>query len=411
MLKVNITKRNRSRKLKSGKVVKHSRYVVQWRDPQTDARRQSFFELRKDAEEKRAEVIASVMRGNYSSQKKQLTVAEAVTSWLEGRRSAEIRQNTYDHYVTVSHYIIGPLLARSDREKRIRSGKGTKPEDARYIECLGKKSVFKLTTREIRAWHQVISAEVGLYSANKAKQFLKASLDRAAEDCEFRPPAMPTGLPRRRDKVKKDLLTQEQVKTLLRQAHSDPYGIYYAFPFYVGTRPSEQLGLLWEDVDFENNRIHIRRMQEKNGVIVELTKTASGKRSVGIPQALSQMLREWKLRCPRDENNNLHRVFPGIGWLQRIPPRRVGGGGPLLYCNFRTRFWNPALKRASLPHVGPHTARHSFISMLQMKGVEVAMAAKLAGHKNPSVTLGYYTHAMSDMDEAIDKLAEALALN
>lgn len=249
-----------------------------------------------------------------------------------------------------------------------------------------------------------------MYSANKAKQFLKAALDLAAEEYEFRPPAMPSGLPRRRDKIKKDVLTPDQVKTLLRQAHDDPYGIYYAFPFYVGTRPSEQLGLLWEDVDFENNKIHIRRMQEKDGTIVELTKTASGKRSVGMTPALSRMLREWKLRCPRNENKELHRVFPGIGWYQAFPPRRVGGGGPLIYCNFRTRFWNPALKRAELPHVGPHTARHFFISMMQMQGIEVAVAAKLAGHKNPSVTLGYYTHALRDTDEAIDRLGKALAL-
>jgi len=32
--------------------------------------------------------------------------------------------------------------------------------------------------------------------------------------------------------------------------------IYVAVPFLAGTRSSEQLGLLWEDVDFDANVIH-----------------------------------------------------------------------------------------------------------------------------------------------------------
>ena len=37
-------------------------------------------------------------------------------------------------------------------------------------------------------------------------------------------------------------------------------GIYYAFPFLTGVRPSEQLALQWRDVDFASGAIHIRRM-------------------------------------------------------------------------------------------------------------------------------------------------------
>ncbi len=42
--------------------------------------------------------------------------------------------------------------------------------------------------------------------------------------------------------------------------------------------------------------------------------------------------------------------------------------------------------------------------MLQTSGVDVATAAKLAGHKTPNVTLQYYTHSLHDGREAVNAL-------
>ena len=67
----------------------------------------------------------------------------------------------------------------------------------------------------------------------------------------------------------------------------------------------------------------------------------------------------------------------------------------------------PTLARLGLPAVSPHSARHAFISTLQAHGVDVATAAKLAGHKSPAVTLGFYTHSVSDADAAVSVLDRA----
>jgi integrase len=85
----------------------------------------------------------------------------------------------------------------------------------------------------------------------------------------------------------------------------------------------------------------------------------------------------------------------------------MGGGGPLIYQNFRNRFWTPALKKLPVPYVTPHSARHSFISILQAQGVEVGLVAKLAGHANATVTLGHYTQAVRGGEEAMVKLQQA----
>ena len=253
------------------------RYVLNWRDPRTGSREQRFFERQKDAQEKRAELVAAYERGTYSAACKTVTVADAVAAWLDGKRGV-VRPNTFASYEFQARYVTGPLLPAEAREAIVRSGTGAKP-NARPLELLGHVKAQELTTRHIRAWHKQITEEVSVYSANRALAILRAALALAAEDHEFRPPAMPTGLQRRRDKARKAVLTPEQVAALVAAARIDhDKGGYVAFPFLAGTRPSEQLGLLWDNVDFDANLIHIRRIQLKDGALAEVTKTAAGAR-------------------------------------------------------------------------------------------------------------------------------------
>jgi integrase len=123
---------------------------------------------------------------------------------------------------------------------------------------------------------------------------------------------------------------------------------------------------------------------------------------------LREMLLTWRVRCPR-KDVKLERVFPAPGVARAWPLPREGGGGAFIYGNFRRRYWGPTLKRLGLPAVTPHSARHSFISVLQAQGVEVGLVAKLAGHKNAVVTLSHYTHAMRGGEDAVKALDRAYA--
>jgi integrase len=334
-LSINLTRRVRRRKLKSGEVVEQVRYVLNWRDPRTGAREQRFFERQKEAQEKRAELIAGFERGTYSAERKTLTVGEAVAAWLETKRNV-VRPVTFAAYEFQSRYVVGPLEPSEARRAIIRSGVGARPK-ARAIELLGRVKVQELTTRQIRAWHKMISEEVSVYSANRALMTLKAALALAAEDHDFRPPAMPTGLQRRPERARKAVLTPPEVAIVIAAALVDlEHGIYYAAPFLMGTRPSEHLGLLWEAVDFETNVVRIQRIQLRDGALSEMTKTSAGRRDIPISPLLRQMLLAWRVRCPR-KGGELHRVFPALGNLRAWPLPRANGGGPVIYNNFRAR--------------------------------------------------------------------------
>jgi integrase len=404
-LNISLTKRFRRRKLKSGAFAEQLRYVINWRDPRTGAREQRFFERQKDAQDKRAELVAAYDRGTYTADRKTITVADAVAAWLESKRCV-VRANTFASYAFQSRYVVGPMLSADARRTAVRSGVSAKTNASR-IELLARVKVQELTTRRIREWHKLISDEVSTYSANKAMAILQAALALAAEDHAFRPPAMPSGLQRQRDRARKLVLTPEQAAVVVAAARDDQEkGVYVAFPFLAGARPSEQLGLLWRDVDFDKNVIAIRRAQMKDGSLSEVTKMAAGARSIPMSPLLREMLLTWRVRCAR-KDGELHRVFPAPGSLRAWPLPRENGGGPLRYNNFRARFWAPVLKRLGLPAVTPHSARHSFISTLQAQGVEVGLVAKLASHKNAVVTLSHYTHAMRGGEDAMRALDSA----
>lgn len=399
-----ITKRDRRRRLSSGTIVVQTRYVVSFREPRTGRRKQLFFDRQKDAVAMRDALVTSVVTGTYAETQTNLTVAEVVKYWLDNRRD-EVKPATWDSYQQAAGYIIGPLLVGTKLERHLYARTGGKPEGARLIEMLGPRPIADLSTADIRAWHKTLIAQVSAYTANVAKKYLRAALALAAEDFHLRVPPMPSMQGRGRAKPRKAILTPAQVGRLLTAALNDEQrGIYYAFPFLTGVRPSEQLALLWGDADLTAGVLRIRRMQERDGSITDLTKTVAGTREIPMSPLLRSMLTRWRSICP-GKAGEPDRVFPALGAIEAAQHKKRGG--PLSYTNFRTNYWRPALIALGLPYVTPHSARHAFISILQSKGVEVGLVAQLAGHANAMVTLGHYTQAVRGGEAAVLALEQA----
>jgi integrase len=328
-----------------------------------------------------------------------ISVAEAMDYWLR-HRELEVRGSTLKMYRQFRLYIVGPLLVGTRVQRLNFSRRGIVPSDATFLEMLGAKKIHELKPAIIRAWHRTLVGQVGGHSANVAKKLLRTILSLAAEDLEVPLPVLPARMGRGLVRPKKQILTPNQVGALLRAAKNDAdRGVYYAFPFLTGVRPSEQLALLWADVDLNERVIHIRRSQEPDGTASELTKTTAGLRDIPIAPTLHRMLAEWHTICPPAVCKD-HRVFPCLG-------RGAGGktcGRPLSYQNFIRTYWRPALAALGLPMVTPHSARHAFISTLQANGIEVGLVAELAGHADPTITLGYYTQAVRKGTQAIDRI-------
>lgn len=435
-----ITKRERLRKLKTRTVVQ-TRYVVNATDPRTGQRKQFFFERLRDAQQKRNELCD---RGAFGTPGPQLsaqvapelparalaplsdsrplsetppispasdaspagpTIGDVVTHWLDGL-DAGLKPSTRHYYRQMARYILKPTPIGSTLQRRIWARDGF-PEGVAMLEALAPRPLAELTTADIRIWHKNLAAQVGQHTANATKKVLGSALAQAAEDLHVRVPVMPRKLGKGRVRDKKKILTPEQVGLLIAAARSDAErGLYYAFPFLTGVRPSEQLGLLWKDIDFGRGVISIRRMQELDGTLSDITKTPAGNRELPMSPLLAEMLADWRRRCPGGHEPE-QRVFSTLGTA--TSQRHVVRGLPLTYANFRTSYWRPAFERLGLPYVSPHSARHTFISTLQANGIEVGLVAKLAGHSNATVTLAHYTQAVRGGEVAVLSLEKAYA--
>ena len=404
---INVTKRDVQRKLKDGSSKTLTRYVVNFKDPETKKRSQKFFAKRRDAEEFKQQLIIDIKNGDYFAKRDEVTVSDVVDLWFEIRQG-KIKPNSMSNHLRVKNLIVGPLLSGATQKQRADfTATGIVPEGGRVLRLLRDVKIQDLSPRDIRTWFHTVEREVGSYSAKRARHILKSALELGAEDYGYRPPVVPK-LMKNRSKPKKEILTPDDIARLLDHAEADIFrGIYYAFPFLAGTRPSEQLAILWEDVDFDAGVIRIHRSQDPHGRVYETTKTDAGQRDIPMSPRLKSMLLQHRLTCSRLDGQ-LYRVFPGLGHKRAWPQIRIGGG-QLLYQNWRKRFWVPGLEAADVPYVTPHSARHAFISNLQAQGIEVGLVAKIAGHANPMVTLGHYTQAVRGGHEAIQKIDEAYA--
>lgn len=398
---------NRKRRLSTGKTQVQRLHTVNFLCPETGKKRRLSFATKPEAESERDRIMAAMKGQRYFNPNANPTVAEAVAHWLE-IKAPDIKPQTRKTYGTLTRLITGPLLQGTPQERAAFTETGLKPRhDAKVLQMLGAKKLSELTTAEIRVWHATVREEVGEFSAKEVKGMLKSILALANEDFGVPVPNMPTNLTRRKQKPKKTILEPAEVAQLIDHAKTDPArGIFYAFPFLTGVRASEQLGLLWEDIDLEAGVIQIRRVQERDGSMTLATKTEAGVREIPICTTLRKMLLEWKLICPRLDGR-LYRVFCGPGRPRAWPQRPEGSGSAILYANFLRRYWQPGLRAAGVRYVTHHSARHSFVSTLQAQGVEVGLVAKLAGHANPAVTLGHYTQAVRGGAGALQLLDEA----
>ena len=59
--------------------------------------------------------------------------------------------------------------------------------------------------------------------------------------------------------------------------------------------------------------------------------------------------------------------------------------------------YNRLHPEAPLPHITPHTFRHTFCTNMLNKGLDITSLQYVMGHSDPSVTLKVYSHVTSDV--------------
>jgi len=177
------------------------------------------------------------------------------------------------------------------------------------------------------------------------------------------------------------LLAPQAIERLLAAAHAR-YRTLLATAIFTGLRQGELLGLLWENIDFENGFVKVRMSLDRRGHRVQ-PKTSSAVRDVVLMPALAELLEAHRAASAFGDDSDF--VFPSLR------------GTPLGHRNVSQRGFDAAAANAGLNREGErkanfHDLRHVFASLLIGQGANVAFVSRQLGHATPQITLRTYGH-------------------
>ena len=177
-------------------------------------------------------------------------------------------------------------------------------------------------------------------------------------------------------------------------------GYWDAF-FYVevmtGLRRGEICGLKWQDINFEENKLRVKRsvsVKKGGGVSIGETKTETGVRCIQMPPSVAELLKS-KRQTAITEWVFPHFLHPE----QPIHPAAA------------YRKLKVILKHAELPMLRFHDLRHTFATHAMKGGVDAKTLSGILGHTNASFTLDTYTHVTSDMQKAASNIVGNIMQN
>lgn len=321
---------------------------------------------RTEVAEKINNLINSVNNGTFIDKKKNPTVAEWMTFWLNSYKKNSVKRKTYDQYEGVIRVHLIPEFG----EFRL-----VELKESQLQAFYNRLFVNGLSARTIHIINMVLSA--ALKKAVKSRLILFNVCD-AVE------------LPKQVQKERR-VLTPEEQECLLKELKKDEQGFMYVFALFTGLRRGEVLALKWSDVDLDNGIISVTKTLsrvktyvdsgDKTKLIVSEPKTETSKRLVPIVKSLIPMLK--KQRKLTRKNNDFDLVFPSEA------------GGYIDPGNYNRKFYK-MVKRAGLPKANPHSLRHSFATRALEAGVDLKTTQELLGHSSIDITANLYTHALMD---------------
>jgi integrase len=167
----------------------------------------------------------------------------------------------------------------------------------------------------------------------------------------------------------------------------------------TGMRLGEVLALKWEDVDFDERSIKVRRTYARG----KIGPPKNGKsRTVDMSRQLTKVLQNHRLQ-------QKHHALK-FGW--RSVPKWVfvnSVGKPLDINHWRRRVFYRVLKEAGIKKMRVHDLRHTYASLLIQGGESLAYVRDQMGHHSIKVTVDIYGHLTPGGNKAaVDRLDDVI---
>lgn len=182
---------------------------------------------------------------------------------------------------------------------------------------------------------------------------------------------------RRNQKPLPDPLDTEEVDLVLEhigKKYGEQWLNYFEFAFFSGLRPSEQIALQWESIDFRREQARIERARVR--AIDKDTKTHTA-RDIDLQ---TRALRAITRQRPHSHLIGKH-VFlnpvTGEPFADTAAPLDV--------------VWKPTLRAIGIRHRDARQTRHTFATMCLTAGMNPAYVSRQMGHTNPRMFFEVYS--------------------
>ncbi len=310
------------------------------------------------------------------------TVSQWMEEWFENVCKIKVRPSSHQTYRGYIDHHIAPYIGKIPIEKLSTMDLQKlckKLMDKGRVERIeSEKQPKGLSAKTVRNIIQVISS---------AMDFAVAQRIISINPCDA------VALPKV-EKKEMQTIPAEQLQAFLAEAKAT--GVYemYYIELATGLRRGELLGLKWQDIDWENGIITVRRQIARiNGEITEAPlKTKNSYRTVTISPQAVEVLKQQK------EKTNSEYVFPSPT------------GGPISPDSVNNML-KRVLARAGIPKVRFHDLRHTFATVALQNGVDIKTVSGMLGHFSAGFTLDTYAHVTTAAQrEAAETMGNVLSL-
>ena len=281
----------------------------------------------------------------------------------------------------------------------------TNKSNLRYlVDKFSTRRINDISAGEIDTWiNSLCSKSTGKPLSRETRQHIKAlahKLWRQAMLWEYLKAGInPVSIARvtegAKTKVRSVIISPEQYGKMLEDDILIPtVKIMIQVAMTTGMRASEILGLRWEDIDFGNGVIHVRRSVV--GMHIDETKNPTSNDDVPMHITLANALKTWKRQEPCCG-----------GWVFGSPITNR----PYHASTLRHDHLRPAGQRVGFTNLGWHSFRHTHSANLEIVGASDRVQQASLRHADAAMTKHYGRHSpalMEKMRKAQDKVIQML---
>lgn len=292
------------------------------------------------------------------------TFSEWAKKWLETYKKPYISENTYvDMYLLFTEKYLIPYF--------------------------GNAHLINIRQADVQKFFGQIQNDLSESSLNKIKICLNGIFESAIEnDLCFKNPVKHVVYSAGVEKIQKDVYTDEQIPIVKEFFRDRMPEVIVALE--TGMRRGEILGMMWQDIDFDDKTIKVNRsIVDKKGGGTEIRPPKwDSYRTIPISTYLCEYLR----RIPR----RTMYVFPTDKGKIQSP-----------------RTWSHKLTRnmarlheehPNVPELTAHELRHTRGTQLRRNGADIYTIQKIMGHKDINVTASVYVHDEVEITRAAAKI-------